>query len=83
MAFIDTLVSFSVSYHLIVIVALYGLLMARVITHGFFTVLLILLGIFTILDLILSGTWVWGSERTNRVLMYLVIDVLVLMYFVK
>ena len=83
MTFLETLVSFSVSYHLIVLVALYGLLVADVITLGFFTVLLILLGIFTTLDLILSGTWVWGSERTNSVLMNLVIDVLILMYIVK
>lgn len=83
MGFVDTLVSFSVSYHFLIIMALLGLHAYRVITHGFFVVLLILLGIFTILDLILSGSWAWGSNRTNSVLMYLVFDVLTLMYFTK
>jgi hypothetical protein len=52
----------------------------RVISMGFFQVFVILLGVVTVLEVILSGTWVWGSPRTNGVLWFLFLNVLVLMF---
>ena len=52
----------------------------RVISLGFFQVFVILFGVVTVLEVILSGTWVWGSTRTNNILLFLFLNVLVLMY---
>jgi hypothetical protein len=80
MAFMDRVFSFSLEYNTIIILVVIALLINKVINKGLFVVLVILLSIFSILDLILSGSWSWGGERSNILLFDLVLNTLVLMY---
>jgi hypothetical protein len=80
MAFMDRVFSFSLEYNTIIVLVVIALWQSKVISKGLFVVLVILFSIFSILDLILSGSWSWGGERSNLLLFDLVLNTLVLMY---
>jgi len=80
MGFFESTFSYINSYNWSFLFLLCILFSFRVISMGFFQVFVILLGVVTVLEVILSGTWVWGSTRTNRVLWFLFLNVLALMY---
>ena len=67
------------SWSLLFIVCI--LLVTDSISIQFLKVVIILIGVATVLEVILSGTWVWGSTRTNNVLMALFVNALMLLYF--
>jgi len=80
MGFFEQAFTYVNSYQWSWLIALFLLSLTNTVSMDFVRVSVILLGMSAILEIILSGTWVWGSSRTNSLLLYLFLNVFILMY---